>query len=115
MASALSEILELHKGRGVQSHGVVWRIEGASSRVEQCKTELLETVCRDAQPFVHYEEPSLGVTGLDGSVEVAPAFGNCPWVPPPRSWGASLGLALTAAMSLIITTMLFYCLLARKN
>jgi MFS family permease len=29
--------------------------------------------------------------------------------------GASLGLALTAAMSLIITTMLFYRLLARKN
>ena len=29
--------------------------------------------------------------------------------------GASMGLALTAAMSLIITTILFYRLLARKN
>ena len=29
--------------------------------------------------------------------------------------GASLGLALTAAMSLIITTMLFYRLLAKRT
>lgn len=70
MASALLEILELHRGRGVQSHGAVWRIEGTSSRVEQCKTELLEAVCRDAQSFVHYKEPLLGVPGLDGSVGV---------------------------------------------
>jgi hypothetical protein len=72
MASTLLKILESHEGRGVQGNGAVWRIEGSSSRVEQCKRELLESICRDAQPFVHYEESPMGETGLEGSVEVAP-------------------------------------------
>lgn len=78
MASALLEILESHKGRGMQGNGAVWRIEGTSSRVEQCKVELLESICRDAQPFVHYEEPPMSEPGLDGSAEVAPGVWQLP-------------------------------------
>jgi len=57
----------------------------------------------------------VGVPGLDGSVEVAPGVWQLPLGASATILGASLGLALTAAMSLIITTMLFYRLLARKN
>jgi hypothetical protein len=78
MASALLEILESHKGRGVQGYGAVWRIEGTSSRVEQCKVELLEAICSDARPFVHYEEPPMGEPGLEGSVEVAQGVWQLP-------------------------------------
>lgn len=70
MSAALVQILELHYGRGVRGSGVVWRIEGSTSRVEQCKVELLETVCRYAQPIVHYYQPPTAVPELGGVVEL---------------------------------------------
>ena len=86
MASSLTEILESHKGRRVQSNGAVWRIEGISSGVEQCKIELLDAICRHAQPFVHYNESPEGVSELDGSAEVAPDV----WRPPLGAPGSAL-------------------------
>ena len=74
MALSLTTILESHRGQGVLGGGEVWHLEGSSPLVEQCKTELLEAICRESRAFVHYEESPVGLAGLDGATRVGSAW-----------------------------------------
>ena len=86
MSSAIVQILESGHRRGVRRHGAIWRIDGLSSQIETLKADLLEEICRDARPFVHYEESPSETTGLEGTVEAAPGI----WRLPSRAPGAIL-------------------------
>jgi hypothetical protein len=68
MTTLLSELLEANRGRGVRG---VWRIEGSSERVERLKAQVLEAICRETQPFVHYEDPPVGLPGTVGATGCA--------------------------------------------
>ena len=75
-SSSLTGILNAHRSRHVACDGAVWRLEGSSRPVQACKAQVLAAVCRNANPFVHYEDSPLGL--VPGSVEVAPTLWQLP-------------------------------------
>jgi hypothetical protein len=66
---SLVEVLEAHAGRGVVGADGVWHVRGNSSQVELFKVAVLEEVCRESRPFVHYEESPAGAPELAGTTE----------------------------------------------
>lgn len=79
-------ILERFEGRRVKRRGCVWRIEGVSAVVEECKTQLLDAICARSQPLVRFDEPPAGIPELQDVLEVA----RNTWRLPARSRGSVL-------------------------
>lgn len=67
----LVSILKRFEGARIRGNGGVWRIEGSSTAVEECKTLLLDAICSQSQPFVRYDEPPSEIPQLEGAAEVS--------------------------------------------
>ncbi len=54
--------------RGVTHDSGVWRIKGRGEEIESLKAALLQSICQQCSPFVHYDEaedpPEQGPLGL---------------------------------------------------
>jgi hypothetical protein len=80
----LLSILKRFEGPRVKGIGRVWRIDGSSTAIEECKTALLDAICSGTQPLVRYDEAPDAVPALKGTMEVTANT----WRLPPRVPGS---------------------------
>lgn len=74
----LVTILKRFEGSRVKRNGSVWRLDGSSNSVQECKTFLLDAICSKSQPFVCYDEPPVEFAQLREAIEVAPNTWHLP-------------------------------------
>jgi hypothetical protein len=84
--TAFARHLAEYQGPGLLGSDGVWQIQGNTSSIEQFKRQLLETICVDSAPFVHYEEGPPNRSSLRGTKSVSMGI----WQVPSGATGADL-------------------------
>ena len=71
IVATLTAILEKSKSRHLQGNGGVWCLDGNSREATRLKEELLQAICDEVSPVVHYDEDPPAEGSLGSSIKVA--------------------------------------------